>query len=81
MVTPGRPLLDGLVEVDEATIPFRNKDEPPDGGQGRSHRGKILIACAAETKERALCRVRLARIGDFGKASLHGFIEKTVSPR
>lgn len=80
MVTPGRSLLEGLVEVDEATIPFRSKDEPPDGGFGRSHRGKILIACAAETKERALCRIRLARIEDFGKASLHGFIEKTVSP-
>jgi hypothetical protein len=80
MVTPGRSLLDGLVEVDEATIPFRTKDEPPDGGQGRSHRGKIPIACAAETKERALCRIRLARIESFGKASLHGFIAKTVSP-
>lgn len=80
MVTPGRSLLDGLVEVDEATIPFRSKDEPPDGGFGRSHRGKILIACAAETKERALCRIRLNRIEDFGKASLHSFIERTVSP-
>jgi len=80
MVTPGRSLLDGVVEVDETTIAFRGKDEPPDGGQGRSHRGKILIACAAQTKERALCRIRLHRIADFGKASLHGFIEKTVSP-
>jgi hypothetical protein len=81
MVTPGRSLLDGVVEVDEGTLSFRGKDEPPDGGQGRSHRGKILIACAAETKERALCRIRLEKIADFGKASLHGFIGKTVSPR
>ena len=69
-----------LVEVDETEIPFRGKNEPPGGGQGRSHRGKILVACAAEVKDRALCRIRLERIQDFGRASLHAFIEKTVSP-
>src|SRR5271166_3650090 len=56
-------------------IPCRNKDEPPAGGQGRSHRGKILVACAAEVKERALCRIRLNKIDDFSKASLHAFVE------
>jgi len=80
MVTPGRSLLDGLVEVDETQIPIRSKDEPPDGGQGRSHRGKILVACAAEVKERALCRIRLQKIENFGKASLHSFIGKTAAP-
>lgn len=80
MVTPGRSLLECLVEVDETEIPFRGKNEPPGGGQGRSHRGKILVACAAEVKDRALCRIRLERIQDFGRASLHAFIEKTVSP-
>jgi len=79
-VTPGRSLLEGLAEVDEAEIPFRSKDEPPGGGQGRSHRGKILIACAAEVKDRALRRIRLAKIEDFGKASLHAFIERSVAP-
>lgn len=80
MVTPGRSLLEGLVEVDETEIPCRNKDEPPDGGQGRSHRGKILVACAAEVKERALCRIRLHKIEDFSKASLHAFIKKSAAP-
>jgi transposase-like protein len=80
MVTSGRSLLDGLVEVDETTIPIRSKDEPPDGGQGRSHRGKVRVACAAEVKDRALCRIRLEKIEDFSKASLHAFVEKTVSP-
>ena len=80
MVTPGRSLLDGLVEVDETQIPVRSKDEPPDGGQGRSRRGKILVACAAEVKERALCRIRLQKIEDFSKASLQSFIGKTVAP-
>jgi hypothetical protein len=80
MVTPGRSLLEGLVEVDEAQIPIRSKDEPPGGGQGRSHRGKVRLACAAEVKGHALCRIRLKKIEDFSKASLHAFIEKTVSP-
>ncbi len=80
MLRPGRSLLDGLVEVDETEIPFRGKDDPPGSGAGRSHRGKILIACAAEVKDRALCRIRLQRIEDFGKASLHAFVERTVSP-
>jgi len=80
MVTPGRSLLDGLVEVDEAVLPLRSKDEPPDGGQGRSHRGKVRLACAAEVKGRALCRIRLNKIEDFSKASLHAFIERNVAP-
>jgi len=80
MVTPGRSLLDGLVEVDEAALPLRSKDEPPDGGQGRSYRGKVRLACAAEVKGRALCRIRLNKIEDFSKASLHAFIERNVAP-
>jgi len=80
MVTPGRSLLDGLAEVDETTISIRSKDEPPDGGQGRSRRGKVPVACAAEVKGRALCRIRLKKIEDFSKASLHAFVEETVSP-
>jgi len=80
MVTPGRSLLEGLVEVDETQIPLRSKDEPPDGGQGRSHRGKVRLACAAEVKGRALCRIRLNKIEDFSKTSLHAFIAKSVAP-
>jgi len=36
MVDPERSLLSGAVEVDETTIPYRTKDEPVAGGQGRS---------------------------------------------
>jgi hypothetical protein len=79
-VTPGRSLLEGLVEVDETEILFRSKDEPPGGGQGRSHRGKIFVACAAEVKERALCRIRLKQIEDFSQARLHAFAGNTAAP-
>ena len=32
--------------VYEASLPFRTKDDPPTGGQGRSHDGKMLIVGA-----------------------------------
>ena len=41
MVDPERNPLSGLVEIDEASLPFRTKDDPPTGGQGRSHDGKM----------------------------------------
>ena len=48
MVDPERNPLSGLVEIDEASLPFRTKDDPPTGGQGRSHDGKMLIVGAIE---------------------------------
>ena len=48
MVDPERNSLSGLVEIDEASLPFRTKDDPPTGGQGRSHDGKMLIVGAIE---------------------------------
>ena len=48
MVDPNRTSLSGLVEMDETTIPFRTHDDPPAGGKGRSHQGKMLIVGAVE---------------------------------
>ena len=39
MVRPGREPLQGLVEIDETSIPHRTASEPVSGGQGRSGRG------------------------------------------
>src|SRR5512147_72772 len=39
MVAPDRPPLNGLVEIDETEIPQRSKDDPPEGGLGRSAGG------------------------------------------
>ena len=36
MVDPDRSLLEDLVEIDEATLPFRTAKDPATGGQGRS---------------------------------------------
>ena len=61
MVAPGRSPLSGLVEVDETTIPFRTKDDPPSGGQGRSHAGKLLVVGAVEIKSGKKARLTLGR--------------------
>ena len=47
MVDPERNPV-SAVEIDEASLPFRTKDDPPTGGQGRSHDGKMLIVGAIE---------------------------------
>ena len=50
MVDPDRNPLRGLVEIDEASIPHRTRDEPVAGGRGRGHTGKLLIAGAVEVQ-------------------------------
>ena len=63
MVDPERNSLSGLVEIDEASLPFRTKDDPPTGGQGRSHDGKMLIVGAIELEDGNIPgRLRLAEI-------------------
>src|SRR5207344_1868977 len=71
MLAPGRHPLAGLVEVDESSLPLRSKDNPPAGGQGRSHDGKMLIAGAIEVNDGKPGRLRLAALDDYGAASLH----------
>ena len=84
MVAPGRSPLSGLVEADEAEIPFRTKDDPPAGGQGRSHEGKLLIAGAVEIRsgkkgKPVLGRARLGVIADFRASTLHAFMKASIA--
>jgi len=79
MVDPERGPLGGLVEVDETSIPFRSKDDPPAGGSGRSHDGKLLLAGAVEVQDGKPGRLRLAAITDFTAESLHGFLAQGVA--
>lgn len=81
MVNPDREGLAGIVEVDETTIPFRTKAETPWGGQGRSPIGKIVVAGAVEVfGDGTPGRIRLNLIGDFTKATLHGFVTGATVP-
>ena len=81
MVDPGRSLLEGLVEVDKATLALRTADDPVAGGQGRSAQGKMLIAGAVELSPAGEPRrIRLAPIEDFSADSLHGFVAGVAAP-
>jgi transposase-like protein len=93
MVDPDREPLEGVVEVDQAEIPFREGDtffEPGDAG-------KILVIGAVEVIERDTRRskprpkhakyldtrsgrVRLAVIADNTAASLEAFVRANVKP-
>ncbi len=79
MVSPGRSLLGDLIEVDETEIPFRTKNDPVAGGQGRSHVGKLLAIGAVELVSGGRPgRIRLAPLADFTAVSITGFVERTV---
>ena len=81
MVEPERNPLLGLVEIDEASLPFRTKDDPPTGGQGRSHDGKMLIVGAIELGDGNIPgRLRLAEISSYGVADLGHFVETAAGP-
>lgn len=79
MVAPDRSPLSGLVEVDETHISYRTKDDPPAGGGGRSHEGKMLLAAAVEVLDKGPGRVRLAAIDDASAASLHAFVKASIA--
>ena len=93
MVDPDRAPLEGVVEVDQAEIPFRAGDSFFDPGNA----GKILIAGAVEVIDRDTNeakprrkgakyldtrsgRVRLATIADNSAASIEAFVRANVKP-
>ena len=79
MVDPDRSLLADFAEVDETEIPYRTKDDPVGGGQGRSHVGKLLVIGAIELSEDGHPRrIRLEPLTDFTAASITGFVERVV---
>jgi transposase-like protein len=78
MVRPGRERLQGVVEVDET---YWGAIEP--GVTGRRTYAKALIAVAAEAvpgSPRAIGRIRLRRVPDLKRTTLHGFIADAVEP-
>jgi len=91
MVDPDRELLEGVVEVDQAEIPFRAGNTFFDPGNS----GKILIAGAVEVIDRDTGqakprrkgakyldtlsgRIRLAMIADNSAASIEAFVRANV---
>jgi ISXO2-like transposase domain/Transposase zinc-ribbon domain len=79
MVAPERNPLKGLVEVDETSIHHRTRNDPPAGGRGRSHEGKLLIAGAVEVDISGPGRIRLAAIDDYSADTLQGFVTAEIA--
>jgi len=75
MVRPGRDRLHGTVEVDET---YWGGEEQ--GVIGRLTDEKALILVAAEEDGGGIGRIRLRRVSDLTKVSLHGFITQAVEP-
>ena len=93
MVDPSRDMLEGVVEVDQALIPFREGDAFFQPGNA----GKILVIGAVEVIDRDINaskprarhakyidtrsgRIRLAVIADNSAASIKAFIIANVKP-
>ena len=76
MVRPGRERLRGVVEVDETYWGAAESG----GATGRLIYSKALIVVAAEQDGKGIGRIRMARIPDFDRATLHGFIRSSVEP-
>jgi len=75
MVRPGRERLTGTVEVDET---YWGADQEP--VTGRLTYDKALIVIAAQADGAGIGRIRLRRVPDLTKATLHGFIAQAVEP-
>lgn len=75
MVTPGRELLRGEVEVDETFI-----GAPEAGRHGRRTIDKTLVVIAAEKDGQGIGRIRMRRVADGSARSLHGFIREAIEP-
>lgn len=74
MVRPGRDRLDGTVDVDEA---YWGSEE---GVIGRLTHEKAMILVAAEHDDKRIGRIRMCRVDNLTKATLHGFIAQSITP-
>lgn len=73
---PGRELLSGRVEVDEAYF-VGNTGETPKGSRARGW-GHPSVAVAAEVRGDGIGRVRLERVADARSESLVAFVTKHI---
>jgi len=74
MVRPDRDKLSGFVEVDDAYIGGKEKDNKC----GRGTENKVLAAIAVEIKEGKIGRIRIGAVDDASSKCLHKFVQQSV---
>ena len=74
MVTPGRNVLSGTIEADEAYIGGRKP-----GKRGRGAEGKAIVFVAVEINDSRIGRIRLQRIQDASAESLDDAIKNSIN--
>ena len=79
MVRPDRELLSGVVEVDETLISAREFGRGT-AGRGTTNKAVIVVAVEMLSDPNRLGRVRLAQLREVSKATLCGFVHRTVEP-
>ena len=75
MVRPGRDLLTGTIEMDEAYLGGLEEGAP-----GRGTQRKALIGVAAQEDGLGIGRIRLQRLAAASALSLEGFIRTSTAP-
>jgi len=75
MVRPGRDLLSGRIEVDEAYLGGLEEGAP-----GRGTQNKALIGVAVQENGQSSGRIRLQSLADASAQSLEGFIRSSIAP-
>lgn len=75
MVRPGRDRLAGRVEVDETYVGGEEE-----GAYGRGAENKALVLIAAEEDGPGIGRIRMRRVLEPTRATLHAFIREAVEP-
>jgi transposase-like protein len=75
MVRPGRDRLAGRIEVDET---YWGAEE--EGVVGRLTQDKALLIVAAQEDGKGIGRIRMRRIEDLTRKTLHGFIAQSIEP-
>ena len=81
MVDPDRSLLEDLVEIDEATLPFRTVKDPTTGGQGRSRQARCALPARSSYRPRAShVASGWRRSGISPRAAFIAFVAGTSAP-
>jgi transposase-like protein len=77
MVRPGRDRLSGTVEVDET---YWGAEEEGVVGRLTENKALVIVAAQDDGPRNKIGRVRLARIPDLTRRTLHGFIGESIQP-